>query len=776
MRLSIRNNSNFFIQFLLIFLIFFLPLAFGAVEVWATTVMQLAVLFMAACWFLKMLNQRQLCFFTTPLNLPIFIFIVFCLLQYAGLSIYKHATKIELFKLLCYAAAFFIVVNNIKTRKRINRIITSIIISGFIIAILGLVAKYGQTGKIYWLKDSSGMGGSLGLYVNRNNFAGFMIMIIPLTLGMLLADGKRAKGALYGFMGIIMVISLFSSQSRTGIIGFLVSLIFMSLMLAARKHLYKKALIILTCAVLAVFFLSFIFIAMTIGGERLLTLLNPIRAMAESRWTLWKDTFRIIRAFPFFGTGLGTFQHAFTQYKTIKVPTFFFYAENEYLQLLSETGLVGFLLFLWGVLAFAGRIAYRLFWPFSPEKRRDPYVIALGIGTLGSILALSIHIFTQFDLHIPSNAFLISIIAGLAITIAHNKFHEGSEDSTLPKKVRHIPRKISQVGYFAIAGLLILFSVPVSKIYLADRYAETGRLEKAAGLQPNCSRYHYLLGREYEEMDRQNNALDEYKRAIELEPINGLYHLRIGLIEKDEIYLKKAISLDPTNAYYHYKLAQYYGIYANAKNIPLALKQYSKTIELSPDTADKLLEEIAINISTDVDILRQYLPETARASYALADLLFKNGRYQEVLAETKRAISLAESQGDIAVKAIALSLQGHVAVKEGDLAEALALFKNAADVNPKDARHFYNIGYVYFQQDNFKETEPALKKAISVNPEHAPSYMLLGWLYEKQGFLNKASQQYKKILRLPENVASESTRSDALRFLKKVEGKLSKQE
>ena len=260
---------------------------------------------------------------------------------------------------------------------------------------------------------------------------------------------------------------------------------------------------------------------------------------------------------------------------------FFTHAENEYIQILSETGILGFSLFLWIVLVFFKKVFYEPFWPFSHKTRKDPYVLGLGLGCLTSVFALSIHNLMHFDLHIPSNAFVLTSIMGLTIAIIYNRIYEGRESSLLTEKRWNIPKGIPQkIGYFSVAVFLISAIIPIGRFYIADSNArevewlladresivsltDIEKLKLAAYLEPGCSFYHYLLGIAYERA-LQINPLP-YEKAIMQEPMNAKYHLRLALIyEKlanagnEEYFSKaekeyvKAASLRENEAIYQY--------------------------------------------------------------------------------------------------------------------------------------------------------------------------------------------------------------------------------
>ena len=198
------------IEWGIIFLIVFTPLAFGTVHLRPITLMEVIVLLLTLIWLIKLAVQFKIV--KTPLNLPLIIFLFLIVFQilplpfsvikclspntcvlyttYSGsltcgfLSIYSHATKIEIFKFLTYVCLFLLVANNIKEKRQIEHLAITIITVGFFMAILGIIQ--GISHKNVWFPQLTQAGHSFGPYVNKNHFAGYMEICIPLSLGCLL--------------------------------------------------------------------------------------------------------------------------------------------------------------------------------------------------------------------------------------------------------------------------------------------------------------------------------------------------------------------------------------------------------------------------------------------------------------------------------------------------------------------------------------------------------------------------------------------------------------
>jgi O-antigen ligase len=137
---------------------------------------------------------------------------------------------------------------------------------------------------------------------------------------------------------------------------------------------------------------------------------NEYSLGGPSRMSIWRDALPLIQHHPWLGTGLGTFPMAYTSGQTAFLAQFVNHAHNDYLELAADFGIpTAFILFatIFLILARAVRT-------FLLSGRDFERVIAL--GCVGSIVAILLHSFADFNLYIPANALLFSAILGLGIT------------------------------------------------------------------------------------------------------------------------------------------------------------------------------------------------------------------------------------------------------------------------------------------------------------------------------------------------------------------------
>ncbi len=263
--------------------------------------------------------------------------------------------------------------------------------------------------------------GATGSYANRNHFAGLLEMCLPFAVmgaagllghGNVFARRHTPLGPALGASGLllcaaVMLLAVVSSLSRMGFIATLGGLAVMgSLALArgrggARRWLPAVAMILAAVA-------AFVLLPTDQLIARFSDLSGGEQVSANSRALIWADTVRLIGAYPLFGCGLGGYESALQPYKTVAPALTVDYAHNDYLQLLAELGILGFvpLMFLVVVIyARALRHSMRL------VRGPDAY---LAMAVAGGLTAIAIHSLADFNLYIPANAMAAVWLGALA--------------------------------------------------------------------------------------------------------------------------------------------------------------------------------------------------------------------------------------------------------------------------------------------------------------------------------------------------------------------------
>ncbi|MEE9542396.1 MAG: O-antigen ligase family protein [Thermodesulfobacteriota bacterium] len=436
-------------------LILFTPFAFGAAPLWAYTFMELTVLFIVTVWVIKMISEGELKFPRTPLNLFILLFLILVIFQIvplpefllniispatgqfyddtykaiaAGLpsgsiaprlastvSLNPYATKAEFIKFLAYLGTFFIVIANFNSRARLRRLLIVIVATGFLLALFALIQYFTWNGRVYWFYDYIKGGSPFGPFINKNNFAGYINLIIPLALAMTFYEKDKAVKILFAFMALVMTGALFLSMSRGGSLAFLGSMAFMGFLLFfTRQGQGRRLAFVIPGIFLVVVFFFLASVGIDPVVERLSTLTSSATYTRQVRWTVWASTIQIIKDYPVLGTGLETFETVFPAYRSPQVWNLHWRdAHNDYLQLLAETGFIGFLIALSNFVIFF-RLAFRKV--FAREGKGGQLTAWL----LGSVVAFLLTIVVTSNSHIPATVLLFSVICAIVVRLAMN--------------------------------------------------------------------------------------------------------------------------------------------------------------------------------------------------------------------------------------------------------------------------------------------------------------------------------------------------------------------
>lgn len=324
-----------------------------------------------------------------------------------SVTLYPFATGTELSRMLICFMVFSAAAFGVRGREKAHRVIRVLSIFGFAIALFGIIQHATWNGKIYWFRSLSQGGTPFGPFVNRNHFAGFLGMLIPLALGIAFTSRSLEKKIMYSFFAVVMAIGLFFSLSRGGIVSFFAAVLVFSFVIFARGWSGKKLIIpvFLFVLVLAVYLLS-------LGISPVIERFARTDVTGEQRLAAWLGTLSAFADFPAFGSGLGTFEHVFKIYKPGSLTLLWDHAHNDYLELLLEAGIAGTVL-----------AAIFLYFVIGAILRRDwqGRGVYMGAAFIASIAAMAVHSAVDFNLHILSNAVLFSLILGLGVATAGGK-------------------------------------------------------------------------------------------------------------------------------------------------------------------------------------------------------------------------------------------------------------------------------------------------------------------------------------------------------------------
>jgi putative inorganic carbon (HCO3(-)) transporter len=354
-----------------------------------------------------------------------------------SLSIAPHLTATGL---VLFASFAGLVVGSARliTIRGPRGIAHAIAIIGVLLAVTGIIQQPLFAEKIYgfWTPQ---MGGSpFGPFVNKNHFAGWMVMALPVTLGLLcgaVARGMRhprptfrdrvlwlssrdaSRLALLGGAAAVMALSLVLTMSRSGISATMLALALTGVVALRRQETTSGRTIVTSYLVLLV-----VVVTAWVGVDPIVSRFGSADwSEFNSRRGAWADAAGIFSKYPLTGTGLNTYGVATLFYQQHDLAQHYAEAHNDYLQLAAEGGLL--LLVPAGacIVAFIATVRRR----FRAEITTSGYWVRVGAVT--GLAAIALQETVDFSLQMPGNAALFAVLCGIAL---HKSFGRDSLSPT----------------------------------------------------------------------------------------------------------------------------------------------------------------------------------------------------------------------------------------------------------------------------------------------------------------------------------------------------------
>jgi O-antigen ligase len=388
-------------------LIVFAVAAHGGVEDWARAVIETGagLLFLVWALWIHFNDQEQPIF--SPLLPPLAVFSLIVMGQWffhATASSYN--TRIELLLLLADLIILFLAVQAFRTLDDWRSFVWFGMGLGFLVSIFGVLQHLTFNGKLYWFREMHYGGIPFGPYANRNHFAGFVELVLPLALvPLVLGRVRRERWAVVGFFAVVPLGALFFSASRGGIVSFGVELAVLALVMIWRRSAGKQLLVGATVLLLALLMVSWLGVGQILQR---FSSLQSLETTVGKRASMRRDTWRIFLTHPLAGTGLGTLQIVYPPYETLYDGKIVNHSHNDYLEALSETGLLGGLCCAWFLGVLLSQSLMRL------RQLNHSFAGALQFSGLVACSGFLVHSLVDFNLHIPSNFLLFLLMAHLA--------------------------------------------------------------------------------------------------------------------------------------------------------------------------------------------------------------------------------------------------------------------------------------------------------------------------------------------------------------------------
>jgi O-antigen ligase len=360
---------------------------------------------------LRVVSPGSFSFYNDPLLVP--------LTAWKPISVSPPDTVTGLAFLAAFSLLYLAVFREMGEGAWRRRLLLTVVGAGVAITVVAILqAVSPEPRKIYGLWRPRWDWAVFGPYVNRNHFAGYLVMAAPLAVGFALEAisrlrvawgrrrrawlllGEREGNAVVRWSAVVMVIvaGLLASQSRGGVSAFALAALLLPLVSRRRR---PTALAVGLLVGLG---------ALWIGVGGVLSAFE-VRGIRASRLDLWRDMLPMVPRFPVFGVGWNAFATAYPWYQTVWRTDWIGEAHNDYLQALLDGGVVGAALVA-ALLAvvFRGALA---------RAARSP----LDLGIFAALLGFALHELVDFNGQIPANAATAIALAALAVKPVRDPSH-----------------------------------------------------------------------------------------------------------------------------------------------------------------------------------------------------------------------------------------------------------------------------------------------------------------------------------------------------------------
>jgi O-antigen ligase len=804
---SFARKLDFAIEAVLIALLAYLPFALGGVFAISHVVLMVGAAVMGLCFALRCLVDRESDVVWTWGFVPIVLFlglVAFQLLpldadvlaswapgsaeiwrelggapERATISLYPWATRVDLHLLLAVSLIILVVSNVYREAAALKRLLLALAVIGLAAALLALMQDITSATAIFWTYKPGGAGVTGGPFVHRGHFAEFTNLSMGAGLALLLVraverrPGRQLRLGPQPGMGrvdrlmiaflVLGILAIAMSQARNG----LLSLLLGAALVAALMHQTRFVLGIgwPLIGMLMAGFVGLMFLGLDPVYDRMATLGDPGDAYG-GRAALVRDSLAMLRRFPWFGGGQGAYEIVFPMFDESMRAGTAAHAENQYAEILAETGWVGA-----GLIGLLVLLVVRSWWRLAMDRsRRSGLTRAVAFGLGFGLFAMAMHSTTDFGIKLPALMTLVGVLVAVLLGLAAQRTSS-----------RATARGASALFALGLAALLVAMlpdalaarqaeRVWDQKTELEARLAELPVAERvtgydeliqlanaAAALQPNKIEYRYWA------------VLYDWNRAYDAEDVKTPSDERVWLeptpqisaaAAKTQAALVEAAQVAPT-------FGSLWSVVGQLGVRWLADEEAARWILLGQDLAP---HNPAACVAAAAELLREgkdteALPMFTRATEmganarVILDILVKDlGRFefaanfvqgdlglmmhlenllQGFPEEAERLTALTETINTIVEEASSepdptpwmLLRLASLRVEQGRDPEAIALFRRVLLRRPDNGCR-YPLAEALLRESKIPEARMQLRDLLNVHPEHAAAERLLEGLLE----------------------------------------------
>jgi len=605
--------------------------------------------------------------------IPIFGFLIWALISISwGYNKYEGISTINLW--LGPVTLFFALANSPADSNRIIRVLDFIFGSAVVSAIIGCLQYLTKFPFVPQVVEPA------ATFANKNMAAHIMVLSIPLGMGLFLSTKSNWKSFFYSIGTALLLAFLYYTKTKAGWLAFLVEFILfiVALLLIRQRPIWIKSKQV--SSLLGIVILGLL---LNLSPQGWSPAFKEVAAKAELvkgavegeaekeaaaygsvglRLAIWRNTLEMIKDRPILGFGLGNHKVFYPIYHRKAVVEKVFSEEaqlhnvhNDYLQIFSETGIIGFL-FLAFLFTLWTLSTLRLA-KYNKHENSALYPVSIYIAIIG-IMVNAFFCFPSFRAVPPT---IVMAFTGILFLLEQKHGISNIRFIQLPKTVSAALGLV----FFVLACLLGIY---YSNLLTSDRY--------------------YLMLSSFEKKRNWNGIIDIAKKELELEPHRakirsylGRAYIESGKCKEGAEELQKVVAYYP----YHMNALLNLGVaYSCSGEYEKAIESYKKVLEIKPDYA-----KVYNNIG---------------------HVYLKLGQTEKGIEAFKEAEKYSPSDPSIILNI------GTFYLNSGDVDNALQYLQKAVSLDPKSAIAYKHLASVYLRKNQKEKAKEALEKALSLDP------------------------------------------------------------
>lgn len=533
------------------------------------------------------------------------------------------------------------------------------------------------------------------------------------NLILLFAEPSFHRHLFFCFSGGLMVVAVLSCQCRGTVLSLLlVSTVFLTLYVSKYSSDYSWLIVVCVAAFL-IPVLRFDW-----SGWPLIStaILDESYHTFTDRLDVWSNSIEIIKQFPLFGAGLGSFAKIYPYIATVGDRFVIDHAQNDCLTRLVEVGSVGALLAVWFILTVLWHAWTRI------RVHQDRFVVLIGIGVLSGITVFIVNTFGFMSLHNGGSGFYFFFFLGVLVATVNCRF-EYYDTGTLLRPITNVSFFVFvtiALGLFCTSlmyhgGAWYCRSLLRGVEFVADDACLStvqGELEKkalveAVSMAPFDSDYSYRLGQLTTRTGQHSEGLQHLVNAGLKNVMDGKVYQLIGLLgANDGDFTTRFLEIGYRQAPRVEQLAQtlsrwYLNNGRRVEALNIVKERFHDNYRVI-DTWMPLLIEYGVSTEELMDLL----PPSV-------DAWLSFGKYAE--AHLNRGDSDLYYEG------------------------ALTLISEKAIIEPG---WFYSIIEYYRRNNRPDMAALCIRRAVTLIPRVASFHRLLGDYYLQEGIVYRAKEEY----------------------------------